>query len=173
MVSSHLAMLASGLGLLQLVSGSPLEITKSRLLNKRDCYTNGNDGCWSNANPFSNPPSGQCLGVLTVVGAPGDMTTGGTNAAVSFNAYDSNGDNLACVSEVPGGSSYTLCSNTWEYTLEVNDACGGQEASECDTCSMAYGAWSGDCISSSGAQSQDYGVTVDTAGYAYSLAFDC
>jgi hypothetical protein len=155
------------LGLVGHTSASPLELAK------RYCYDNPSDGCTGNANPFANPAAGSCLGVLAVIGSPAIEPTGGTSASVSFNVYDSNGDNIACVSEVPGGSSYSLCSNEWEWTLEINDACGTQGSSVCETCSMAYGSWSGDCISTAGAETTpiaDYGIT---GGNAYGLSFAC
>lgn len=155
------------LGLVGHTSASPLDLLK------RDCYNNPSDGCTKNGNPFDAPPEGSCLGVLAVIGSPAVEPTGGTNAAVSFNIYDSSGNNIACVSEVPGGSSYTLCSSELEYTLEINDACGLQGSSTCSTCSMAYGSWSGDCISSSGAQKTDVGDTGITGGTAYGLTFAC
>lgn len=155
------------LGLASIASASPLGLAK------RECYSNSNDGCHKASNPFDNPPGGKCLGVLSVVGAPPVGPTGGTSASVEFVVYNSNGDNIACVSEVPGGSSYTMCASELEWTLEILDACGTQGATSCSTCSMNYGAWSGDCISSDGAQRKGHGVTPFTAGNAYGLDFDC
>ncbi|CAL5867083.1 uncharacterized protein PFLUO_LOCUS1295 [Penicillium psychrofluorescens] len=161
------SLIAAILGLVDHTSASPLELAK------RACYDNASDGCTQNSNPFDNPAAGNCLGVLSVVGGAAITPTGGASASVSFNIYDSSGNNVACVSEVPGGSSYTLCSNELQYELEIDDACGVQGASSCSTCSMKYAAWAGDCVSSSAAQETTIGDTGITGGTAYGLAFAC